>query len=60
MLRTLAPIIFERSLTGALVYAPMRRLIGLVREHALGILQMSHPARRARSLSGKQVLKKFA
>ena len=43
ILRPLGPVVFERFRPGALVDAPMGRLIGFMRHHPLGVLQMHHP-----------------
>ena len=59
MLRALGPVIFERLLPGALINAPVHRLIGFVSQHALGILQVRHFPFRPRSFPGEQILEKF-
>src|SRR5581483_5236511 len=59
VLRAPGPVIFERLWSGALVNAPVRRLVGLVREHAFGILHMGDFAFLSRLFSGEQIFEKF-
>src|SRR5688572_24412721 len=42
VLWALGPVVFEGSLSGALVDAAVRRLISFMGDHAFGVLQMQH------------------
>lgn len=60
MVRPFRPVVFEGFGTGALVDAPMCCLIGYVRQHAFGILQVRHLSFRRGFSRREQIVQKLA
>ena len=60
MLRPLGPVVFESFRPGALVDAPMGRLIGFVRHHPLGVLQVHHSPSGDGLFRGDHIFKELA
>ena len=60
MLGPLGPIVFERLRSGALVNAPVGRLVGFVRYHPLGVLQVHHPPGGDGSFRGNYIFEELA
>ena len=60
MLRPLRPVVFEGFRPGALVDAPVGRLVGFVRHHPLGVLQVRHLARRRGSFRREHIFQELA
>src|SRR5262245_40532524 len=60
MLGTFFPVLLESLGAGALVDSPMCRLVGLVRNHSLRILQVQHASLGCRVIRCKQVFQKLS